>query len=106
MSRIMVCLAVLGLVFVLGTSAHAQGIVVGGGWGLGNTGFSSPAFGGYGFSPYGGYPPSGYYGGYSTYYGGYDPYGFFAPPPQTVNTMGPLMQTIKQTTGRRHGGWR
>lgn len=113
MSRLGVGLAVVGLVVLLGSSVHAQAAVGGWGPGFGYQQFG-PGFGGMGW--YGGYSPYGGafgYGAYSPYYGGYPAYGryyaryrpFIVTPPMTVNMMGPLMQTIRQNTGRRRGGW-
>lgn len=105
------------VMFAFGSSAHAQ-VAGAGGIGLGTVGGGWAVAPGYGGGFYGGYPygpavafaPNG--GAFMAPYGnglwttpGYLPGTYYAPPPMTVNTMGPLMYSIRRSTGRRQG-WR
>jgi hypothetical protein len=112
MTRIRILILAAALMLGAGSTSFAQGRGgVGGGVGIST--FSVPAavggyYGPFGYGGYGGY---GYYGPNTTgYYGGYYPVmptnypavmniPYMYPP--TVNTMGPLMQTIKKTTMSR-----
>jgi hypothetical protein len=105
-ARIRMGLAVVGLWLLFSAPAKAQWAV--GGWsGYGGVAMYGQGYGGYGYAPYGGFSP---YGSSVGFYGGYNPYGFgynaynsfYYTPPMTVNTMGPLMQTIQRTTGKRY----
>ena len=106
----------LTVVIVAGLStgrASAQGLQVWGAYGgfYSPYGVVAPGAAAYGYAPYG-------YGAYDPYYrpysfGVYQPYGSFpvygpfpsfAPPPQTVNGLGPLMGGIRSAT-RRRAGW-
>jgi hypothetical protein len=109
MRRLSKVLIAFGMLMVLSSSARAQGVVAGGwGWGpeFGAQQFGGPGFGGfsggYGYAPYTGYDPYGY-SSYNPYFGGWTAYGGYVPPRTTVNAMGPLMQAIGRTTGRRRG---
>jgi hypothetical protein len=109
MFRIRTLLAIIGLLAFVGSSSQAQGVVSSGwGYGFGSPGFAGPGYGSYGYGggAFGGYPSYGYPAPYypASYYPAYGPYGYLSPPPMTGNAMGPLMQSIRRTTGRR-GGW-
>jgi hypothetical protein len=113
------CLVAIALVGWLGSSARAQGVVPGGwapqvgyqvfggagavsfgGYGPGSLGWGASPFGtGYGYgggmSPFG--PASNLYSG-----GVAGPtIGIGAPPPSTVNAMGPLIGSVRQATRRQ-----
>jgi hypothetical protein len=119
MTRFRTVLLTLSLLLMLAPSAWSQRFGGGArGWAPG-FGFQSPVvapravgfYSGYGYSPYVGYDPYGYgyyngFGYYNSYYGGWTPYGGYVPPQMTTNAMGPLMDTIVNTTGRRTSwGW-
>jgi len=104
------------LVVLLATTGAAQAQVAGaGGIGLGTVGGGWAVAPGLGGGFYGGYPygpavafspgpyvvspyANGFYGGPA-----YPPGLYNAQVPMTVNTMQPLMYTIRRTTGRRQG---